>query len=429
MIRTSLVALLAAAPALTLAQVGALNAARGARDTTDRANAAIGAAADAASAPEAPVEAKRAPAAPRPVDTSVELDDSGTVALPEGSATVADEGRAELAPPERYTVRRGDTLWDLSGRFLSSPWYWPKLWSYNPQITNPHWIAPGQVVRIVPGADGAAAQLEPVEEDAPAAIDGETPEAVDDDLVAVSGPYKIGYVAPRTMLVRHDTFVTRREVAESGRLTASFEEKAMLAQLDQAYARFGGAAPVKIGETYVLYKTEREIHHPASHELLGYQSTVLGAARVVKVDDQVATLVITQSFEPIERGALLGPWTERFVRPVARKPNTRRLDGRIVAAQVDVVTEIGEHHVVFIDKGSDDGVQEGNLFHVIRRGDAYDKPVDRPIWDPSMPKEVIGDLLVVDVKPNASAALVTRSVNELAIGDHVEMTPDAGAAR
>ncbi len=360
----------------------------------------------------------------------------GELSLPaEGSATAVDEGKGTLPPPETYTVRQGDTLWDLSGRFLNSPWYWPKIWSYNPEITNPHWIYPGNVLKFFPSEEEIPARVEPVadapEEEPPRELEdfsrSDLKSPVDEDTVAVAGPYKIGRVAAKGLLARHDRFVTPRELEESGEISAAFEEKLMLSSTDKAYARFRGRAEVKKGETYVIYKTERPIHHPVTGELIGYQSTVIGAGRVTDVNEKAVSLVITSAFDPIERGALLGPWTEKLVRRVTPRPNARALAGFIVAAQTEVVTEIGEHHVVFIDKGKADGVEEGNVFKVIRAGDPYGKPPKAPMYDERLPKEDVGDLLVIDARERASAALVIRSLHELAVGDRVEMRPSAGA--
>jgi hypothetical protein len=354
----------------------------------------------------------------------------------EGSAPAAAEGQGAAAPPDTYTVRPGDTLWDLSGRFLNNPWYWPKVWSYNPEITNPHWIDPGQLLRFYPSAEEAPVRVEPVAEAEPEPVGpkeledfsrGELSgpsELVDDDAVAVSGPYKIGYVPPRATTARHETFVTQRELDESGELVGAFEEKLMLSTTDRTYARFKGNVPVKKGEAYVIYRTERKIVHPVTGSTFGYQTVVVGAGRVTAVEDKAVKLVITQTFEPIERGALLGPWSDRFVKQVARRANTAALSGRILGSQHEILTQLGEHHVVFIDKGKNDGVQEGNLFKVIRAGDPYGGPMAKAPWDDKLPKEDVGDLLVIDVKDTASTALVTRSLVELYVGDRIEMRPE-----
>lgn len=416
MTRTTVVALLALVPAVTLAQGGL---------------------------PAAPGEGAPDPAtaAPAPVADPVSGD---AVDLSGTSATAG-------AAPDTYTIKPGDTLWDLSGRFLNNPWYWPKIWSYNPDISNPHWIYAGNILKFYPSAEEAPTRVEPVGPGTPLAQQTEEPpeeevaevreledfsradmktpaSAEESDAVAVAGPYKIGFVPQRARLARHDTFVTSRELAESGTIHASFEEKLMLATLDRAYAQFEKPAEVKVGETYVVYRTERAIAHPDNRkEVFGYQSVVLGSAKVTAVDDRGASLVILQTFEPIERGALLGPWTQKFFRPVERRPNRQAVAGQIVGAQVEVMTQLGENHVVFIDRGEKDGVEEGNVFAVLRSGDPYGLDPHRGHWDESLPIEAVGELMVIDVKDNASTALVTRSLRELMIGDRVEMRPAAGS--
>jgi nucleoid-associated protein YgaU len=420
MTRTTLVALLALAPGLALAQGAPAQ------------RPPPGAPAIAAPQGEAPA-ARPAPA------------------TPDGAAPATDA----VPPPDTYTIKPGDTLWDLSGRFLNNPWYWPKIWSYNPEISNPHWIYPGNVLKFYPAAEEAPTRVEPMTAETPVAAaspegaaeedEGEAPvKELEDfsradlkapapveqsDAVAVAGPYKVGYVPPRARFARHETFVTPRELAESGTIHAAFEEKLLLATNDRAYAQFQKPADVKVGETYVIYRTERAIPHPSSKkgEVFGYQSVILGSAKVVETSDRAATLQIVQSFDTIERGDLLGPWTQKFFRPVDRKPNKQQLDGQIIGSQVDVVTQFGENHTVFIDRGERDGVQEGNVFMVLRSGDQYGGDPYQATWDSALPVEVVGELLVVDVKEHASTALVAKSRKELVIGDRVEMRPEAGS--
>ena len=154
---------------------------------------------------------------------------------------------------------------------------------------------------------------------------------------------------------------------------------------------------------------------------------MLGAAKVVAVDERAVTVVITHAFDPIERGAMLGPWTEKTYRPVPRRANRQALDGRIIATQTEVVTMLGEHHVVFVDRGEADGIEAGNLFTVVRAGDPYGRDPQAASWDSRLPKEDVGQLLVIDVKERASAAHVVKRLQELVIGDRVELRSEAGS--
>lgn len=404
--------------------------------------------AEPAAEPAAPVAAPVAePAADAAEPQGVDL--GRAAAQLEGDPLAAAAPDAKPAPrsslDDAYTVKPGDTLWDLSGRFLNNPWYWPKVWSYNPEITNPHFIYPGNVIRFYPSAQEAPGRVEPIDvaRAAPAPADDlEPPRELEDlsradmkkpqeigegDEVAVVGPYKVGYVAPKGLFARRDSFVTPRELAESGTLTAAFDEKQLLTVEDRAYARFATAAPVKRGESYVIYRTERPVRHPETGELFGWQSVIIGQAKVVAVDDKAVTLHIAQAYEPIERGALLAPFTQRIVKAVERRPNQRELAGVIVASQQQLVSEIGEHHMVFIDKGRQDGVEEGNVFTVVRSGDPYGHDANKPLRDPAFPKEDVGTLVVVDAQQTSSSALVLRSLRELYVGDRVEMRAAAAA--
>jgi hypothetical protein len=445
MIRTISVVVAALLPLLAGAQSQAVKAAKGAGQASDAGNLRIQKAVDAATGADRPAD-------PAAAEAPEALPNSGR--RPEGSAATADQGMGAVPPPDTYTVRPGDTLWDLSGRFLNNPWYWPKVWSFNPEITNPHWIEPGNLLRFYPSQEEAPTRVEPVTGsgvaaapavDEPTDLEGpreledlsradmKAPVPVEDrDEVAVVGPYKIGYVPPRTVMIRRDSFVTPAQVEESGSIVAAFEEKMMLATSDRAYAHFKGEPPSRLGETYVIYETVGKIRHPLNGDLLGYQTRILGSAVVVAKAPKAVTLVIAQSLAPIERGALLGPWTEKPFRPVSPRAATKDLDGHIVGTRQEVLTQIAEQAVVFIDKGKADGVEDGNVFRVVRSGDPYGLPLDTrqlaPPNDPELPSEVLGELMVIDAKETTSTALVMRSLRELLIGDVVEMRA-AGVAK
>ena len=413
-------AIAVALPALALAQAGALGAAREAGARQQASSEARMSAADAILGDES------AEAATLPTEADTAALDAAVDA-----AAAAVPGGELAAGTETYTVERGDTLWDLSGRFLSDPWSWPKIWSNNPQIANPHWIYPGNVLRIGPGGvlEPVAGLDQPAEDygfiEAPrdladfsrGELGGQGLALEESDDVLVTGPTRIGFVAGKGTLTRRDSFVTRRELAESGVITAAFEDKLLLSVHDRAYAEFRGDVAARPGQTYAVYATEREIHHPVTKELFGYRTLILGAARVVSVDGDAVTVEVVQAYAPIERGAWLAPFGDKALRRVQQRPAAKRIDGVIVASQSDIVTEIAEHHVVYVDKGTADGVEEGNVFTVIRSGDPYGQSMSVVSQDASLPNEAIGALLVVDAKEHASTALVVRSARELIVGD------------
>src|ERR1700687_2122915 len=300
--------------------------------------------------------------------------------------------------PEEYVIVKGDTLWDLSQKFLNNPWYWPKIWSLNPAIENPHWIYPGNKLRIVPGEGGAQAPAQVQAEEPEAGIDATALNAPDDSMgaspdtsvtlpatpdlevvgrdsresraalstVSVSG--KLAFSPPAVLSVRSSGLVSPEEMRGAGTLEASFEEKEMLATYDTAYARFRIEVPAKPGDQLLLFRTVGNIVHPVSGRTIARQTKTVGVVKVLSIQGTQATVQIERTFEEVERGDLVRPWAAQDKR-IAPRPNGADVVGRIVQAVNPTLTEFGEANEVFIDRGSADGVQEGNTFAVVRQGD------------------------------------------------------------
>jgi hypothetical protein len=436
----AVLAVLAAVPTLALAQVGALNAAREAGAKQQAGTEVHMKAADAQLAEGAePVAPAASAAEPAPVEEGVDLNAAASRLEKEvGTLPGTEVALSKDAPAsEAHKVVRGDTLWDLSAKYLQDPFAWPKIWSWNPEIANPHWIYPGNVVRLGPAGAGAGAQAQGPAAEAPSDDSDlvqvpqelasfsvgslDRPEELGaGDEVVVAGSRKIGYVAPAGTRTRRDSFVTATELAQSGAISAAFEDKLLLTTHDRAYATFAGDA-AKLGQTYAIFRTERELRHPVDGKPFGYKTTILGAGRVVAVDGNQATVDITSAAEAIERGDRLGLLPAKPLAEVARRPNRRNVQGVIVASDVEVISEIGQHHYVYVDRGAADGVETGNVFTVVRSGDPYGRDMTEARQDPNLPLEQVGALLVVEAKEHASTALVVKSERELLIGDQVEM--------
>ena len=440
--------LLAALPTAALAQANALDAARGVRQTqqagVEREQGLIAPAfADPAAPPQPAAQAKPPPSDAGTVDLTPAAEQLEGTAVE--MAPAARQPRAGGGPaPESYTVRSGDTLWDLSGRYLDNPWYWPKLWSYNPEIANPNWIYPGNVVRFYPSGEEAPARVEQAQAPAVAGDEVQPPKELEDlsrgsinkmevldeeDAVLVVGPYKVGRPKPKGPMVQRNSFVTSKQLEASGRIVAAFEEKGILTTGDKVYGRFSDPSQVKVGQKFSVYRTEGPIIHPVTHQTYGYKTVILGTARVTAMDPATAaTLVLSYVNDGVERGDFLGPAAEQALKPVFSRPNRLALDGYIIGLQPSIITGAAEFNVVYLDKGRADGVDVGNTFNVVRSGDPLHEPIYTPLNTPGLPREVIGDLVVFDAQERASSAFVRRSIFDILVGDHVEMRPEPVSA-
>ena len=373
---------------------------------------------------QAQAQQKRA-APPPEVEDDVQSDDD--VSPDETEANVVpDEGdhvrMQPSGPGHVHTVIQGDTLWDLSQQYLGSAWYWPKVWSYNPEIANPHWIYPGNRVRFLPSGEEVPMQVETGE------IAAEPSTGLTDDS-GVQATGKIGYTPSGTHRLLLQGFITARELEQAGEIAGSFAETLMLSYPDSVYVRFRNRGAVRPGGEYVIFKTIKRVDHPSKGGTAGYLTHFLGKAKVVAIGPDVVTAQITDTWDEIHRGDLIGPANEDLRLKVAQRPNDRTLDGVVLEMLVPYLTMVGEHQLVLVDRGSGDGVQVGNTFTVVRRQDLGGTLMDpKGGQDKRWPEESIATCMVVDVKDRACTCLMTRSIREVVRGDRMVMKAGQGAS-
>ena len=336
-----------------------------------------------------------------------------------------EQGQVQTAPPEGpsqvHTVEKGDTLWDLSSKYLGSPWYWPKVWSYNPQIANPHWIYPGNQVRFYPGnGEETPTRAEQVAGDEDELQAGQAIEG-DEDVQMVRLP-----VETKTReIVLKDGFATPNEVEAAGTLVASFAESEMLSPPAVVYLEFKDRSAVQVGASYLVYRTVGKVYHPRTGKFLGYQTQVLGTVKVNRTSDPKVRATLEKAFDEIGRGARIGPARERLFETVSPVANAVALQNLTVVAQLETsLTMAGEQVRVLVDAGSAQGVQVGNVFTVIRQADPILSGVGvdpSANQDTSLPVEEVGRCMAVDVREAVTTCLLLRSYREVVVGDRVEL--------
>lgn len=315
--------------------------------------------------------------------------------------------------PELHVVRRGDTLWDICWYYFNDPWQWPKVWSYNGQITNPHWIYPGDLVRLLPkGFIVAVPVVDPELE--PDAAPPPTPAVVDD--VVVPG-------AQVEARLKQVAFVDQEDLDASMIVTGAVEDKELLAEGDDVFVSYADDKVPAIGSRFSVYAEDEQVNHPTKKSKVGSYVRVLGEVQIlsVKKDKQARARIISSNGE-IERGARVGP-LQRQYKAVAPVANEVDVQGTIVA-RLSRSELIGSGEIVFLDLGADTGVKAGNRLYVVRRGDALPgvNPVDLIGQDDRrFPARALGQVILIEVGKTLSVGLVNLAVEEMGVGDIVMM--------
>lgn len=310
--------------------------------------------------------------------------------------------------PSYYIVQKGDTLWDISGRFLRSPWLWPEIWHVNPQVANPHLIFPGDRLDLV-YIDGkprlqlnrGVVKLSPQVRSQP--WDGAIP------------TIPIGDIGP---------FLSRPYVLDPGQADeapyiVSFGEDHILGGTGvRAYVR----SIEESGGKYHVVRPGDPYHDADTDEVLGHQATYIGTVEAIRSGDPG-----TVFFNSSEREAILGDrlipvdgdasWTNFMPHQPADEIN-----GSIIGVKGGVA-QIGQYNVVVLDRGASDGLEPGHVLRIDQRGETIRDVVTPDSRDTvTLPDEEAGLLMVFRTFERISFGLVLNAVRPIHLRDRV-LTP------
>lgn len=301
--------------------------------------------------------------------------------------------------PELHVVRSGDTLWGICWTYFNDPWQWPKIWSYNAQITNPHWIYPGDLVRLLPrGVFNKPTDTQPEKHV---------------DLPPPARKTEVG--------IKQVAFIEQSDLDKSMSIEGGVDEKYLMGDNDSVYIGYPSGKPPAVGQRYTIYDSDTSVKGP-NGKAVGAYVRVLGTVEVVSVkEDKHARGVIVEANHEIERGAKIGALLKTFKTVPPSAPNVDA-QGNVVAMLTSDQL-IGQGEVIFVDLGKGSGVEVGNRMFVVRRGDAYPRQMDNEVGqdDRKFPARALGEIVIVEVGDNISVGLVTLSIQEMSVGDIVMM--------
>jgi len=310
--------------------------------------------------------------------------------------------------PETYIVKKGDTLWGISGMYLREPWRWPELWDVNPQIDNPHLIFPGDELYIVwengqprlRMRRGREVKLTPNMRVNP--LDLAIPMIPLDQI----GPWLQGH-----------RILDAQDFNDSAYVVAGDQRALLSGPGDRIFGR--GLFPD--GErAYGIYRPGDTYVDPITGELLGYQAIDIGNSKLLsRNSDEVTELEVTRIAAEVRIGDRLLPMEERILAAIfhPRAPE-RKIEGGLMIAVDGGLTQIGEMSVVVVNKGLRDGLDIGHVLAVYQAGDlVFDKVAQENV---RLPDTRAGLAMVFESFEKASYAVILKASRPLKVLDKVK---------
>ena len=298
---------------------------------------------------------------------------------------VADDVQLRADHPETYTVQKGDTLWDIAGRFLTQPWQWPEIWDSNPQIENPHLIYPGNVVALE-FKDGKPS-LSIAQVDASEATPGTPVASVDVsrrnvklspaicESAHVDAIQPIPLDAIQQFLTR-PRVVTDRELGQSGYVVGSLDEGLAFGRGHRIYVR-GLNQPST--NKYSIFRKGPVYLDPDTGEVLGYEAEHVGDGLIERLGDPATVHIVTSNKEILKGDRLLPEMRDEIPEFVPHAPPAD-IDGKIISV-IDGVSQIGQHQVVVLNRGGSDGLEPGHVLAIYQEGKVITDTIASDIAD------------------------------------------------
>lgn len=324
-----------------------------------------------------------------------------------GASSGVAEGKSDEINFEAgfyYTVKEGDTLWDLSQRFDDTPWQWPDLWEKNKQITNPHWIYPGERIRLF--RKKGQHQIQTAQKIMPP-----TDAQITASAPAAEPPPEVQYFYANMDRIG---FIRKPPVDPLGTIFKARDNKTLISKGDLIYIRHsdtGQPAAMSPGMRLTVYRTMSPLDDRKSEKTIGTQHFILGIAEVVKNEERYTLAKILKSFRAIHIDDLVMVYTPRNSE-ITIVNSTPGIDGRIIVSE-DHSKLLGELFIAFIDKGRQDNILPGQIYNLYYQETAKSKS-DNTIM--LLDKIDIGSILVLHTEQTTSTVVITDSSRQILPG-------------
>lgn len=332
--------------------------------------------------------------------------------------------------PGVYTVKEGDTLWDIAGMFLEEPWLWPEVWQINPQIANPDLIYPGDVIELA-YVDGSPV-LRLSRGDTPEEIRTVrmSPQIRRESLLSPIPAIPLDLIST---YLSTDSVVSEDLFEETPYVLGGRDARTILGTGDEALARGTWSEGVAV---YDIVRRGRELKDPDTGDFLGIEALQIGTATLIRSDFSEAVMTITSSEQEIRAGDRLIPRTGSTLEDsYLPTPPSFRVDAAIVSIG-EGRTIGGVYDTLILNAGSDKRIEVGQVLTVQEPPDVIDDQIGERSFmqklddflsvarktEVTFPGKNVATVLVYRVFDNTSLALVLESRRDVRQNDRV-VTP------
>jgi hypothetical protein len=305
-----------------------------------------------------------------------------------------------------YTVKKGDTLWDISQRFNDTPWQWPDLWKENDQLPNPHWIYPGERIRLYLKSDKQ--RLDTTTKSVPMT----TPQVE----ASAPQPQEAPPVHFYYSRMNRIGFIRKPPVHPLGEIFKALDGKTLISAGDVVYVRPPDSASVaefSPGTRFTVFRTLSPTKDRSAEETIGTQHYLLGVIEITRSEPQYAIAKVIEAFRAIHVGDLLMSFEARSPE-VQVVPSTPGIEGEIIASE-DHTKLLGSNVVAFIDKGQESNIRPGQQYTICYQ--ETDKGADgNPI---TLAPVDVGSLIVLRTEKTTSTVFVTNASGKITPGQKI----------
>lgn len=312
--------------------------------------------------------------------------------------------------PVDYTIVKGDTLWDIAGKFLKDPWRWPEIWRQNSYIKNPDLIFPGDRLVLRYGEKGPYLEHLSGRERAARKVVKMGPavyiEKLDDAIPTIPPQIIMAFLQDRQV-------VESRNLDSLAYVTEGINHEVILGALSDMYVRKIDGAP---GARFKIIRMRGELVDPETKKVIAYETETLGEAEMLRPGDP-AKLRIIKSNKEINQGDRLVPAVSKLSLPYYHPKAFRENVSISILGAVSDQATYGPGDVISLSAGSDQGLEPGHVLQVMRDQGVQKDPVTKKKY--RLPIERSGIVMIFKTYDKVSYGLIMRASQGIRVYDKV----------